>query len=120
LLRDIPESSYIVCDDLSLSDLKPVFEQLDYFVGMRFHSLLASTIFQTPFIALEYDTKCTRLMQDMRYPHSVLLEKFTSDSAVKKLHKLSVSRQSSIEKQQSEYVDSQKEIMARIKKKLTL
>lgn len=41
-------------------------------VGMRLHSLIFSTLVQTPFLALSYSTKVAQLMEDMKLSRYVL------------------------------------------------
>jgi polysaccharide pyruvyl transferase WcaK-like protein len=49
-------------------------QQCDVFVGMRFHSLLLATVNKLPFLAVAYDTKCWRFVQENDYPFAVELE----------------------------------------------
>jgi polysaccharide pyruvyl transferase WcaK-like protein len=111
ILPGIPKDRYTLISDMSLSHLAPVFEKIDYFVGMRFHSLLVSAIYAVPFLAIEYDTKCTRLMEEMRYPHSISLEKFTRDSALTTWKSLLSADRTQLRKKQSDYVKAQTRIL---------
>jgi polysaccharide pyruvyl transferase WcaK-like protein len=42
---------------------------------MRFHSLLLSLVNHVPFVAVAYDTKCWRFVQEVKYPYALELEK---------------------------------------------
>ena len=46
----------------------PVFKHLDFLVGMRLHSLIFATIFNTPFYPIVYDQKVLGFLKDIKYP----------------------------------------------------
>jgi polysaccharide pyruvyl transferase WcaK-like protein len=68
----------VLLDKVGLSSLNSLFGQMDCFVGMRFHSLLLSLVNQTPFIGIEYDTKCSRFIKENDYHYSVRLENIST------------------------------------------
>ena len=72
LLKEVPI-------DLASSYL----QQCDLFVGMRFHSLLLSTVNRVPFVAVAYDTKCSRFIEEADYRYAIELEKLQSDNLLK-------------------------------------
>jgi polysaccharide pyruvyl transferase WcaK-like protein len=63
LLRDVP-----------LQYIHSYLRLSDVFIGMRFHSLLLSTVSGVPFIAIAYDTKCWRFVEEIAYPYAIRLE----------------------------------------------
>jgi len=75
-------SAYYVVEDLSIDTVVSYLKQVDVLVGMRFHSLLLATVAGTPFLALAYDTKCWRFVQEAGYTHALQLE----DMTVRHLH----------------------------------
>jgi len=107
LTGGLPEESYVIYDDMKLSALHPLFTQFDLFVGMRFHSLLVSSIYSVPFLAIEYDTKCTRLIHDMQYPYSLALEKFNARDAMKQFDALQHANHADLTRLQHDYVHAQ-------------
>jgi polysaccharide pyruvyl transferase WcaK-like protein len=46
----------------------------DYFIGMRYHSILFSYILQKPIIAINYMEKCANLTEEILLPPSVILK----------------------------------------------
>lgn len=58
-----------------IDEISSVLDQCDVFVGMRFHALLLSAVNSVPFVAIAYDTKCWRFVQETNYPHAIELEK---------------------------------------------
>jgi polysaccharide pyruvyl transferase WcaK-like protein len=112
-------SAYLLYDDISLSKLKSLFGQLDLFVGMRFHSLLSSVIFKTPFVGIEYDTKCTRLMQDMSYPYSVPIEGFTAAKVLEQVDELKNADMHALLLKQQAYINVQQLSLDGVRKALS-
>jgi polysaccharide pyruvyl transferase WcaK-like protein len=47
---------------------------------MRFHSLLLSAANRVPFVAVAYDTKCWRFIEENDYPHAIELEKLETEA----------------------------------------
>jgi len=60
---------------VAIDEISSVLQQCDVFVGMRFHSLLLSLVNHVPFVAVAYDTKCWRFVQETNYPYALELEK---------------------------------------------
>lgn len=67
-------------------------QQCDLFVGMRFHSLLLSTVNRVPFVAVTYDTKCSRFIDEADYRYAMELEKLQPDNLLKLCHKALASK----------------------------
>lgn len=61
--------------EVPIDQISSVLQQCDVFVGMRFHSLLLSLVNHVPFVAVAYDTKCWRFVQEVGYEHALELEK---------------------------------------------
>ncbi len=72
------KEGYSFIETITPFNVSRIFSGVDVFIGMRFHSLLISIIEQVPFIALEYDTKCTRLIKQINYPYSINLSNLNS------------------------------------------
>jgi polysaccharide pyruvyl transferase WcaK-like protein len=72
------KQGFEILDQLSLDTIISTLQQIDVLVGMRFHSLLLATVANTPFIAVAYDTKCWRYVQENNYPYAIKLEDVSS------------------------------------------
>jgi polysaccharide pyruvyl transferase WcaK-like protein len=70
--------AYHVVEDLGIDTIISYLKQVDVLIGMRFHSLLLATAASTPFLALAYDTKCWRFVQEAGYDHALKLEDVTA------------------------------------------
>lgn len=67
-------------ENVPIDQISDVLQRCDVFVGMRFHGLLLSTVNRTPFVAIAYDTKCWRFIEENEYPHAIELEKLNEDT----------------------------------------
>lgn len=67
-------SGYKMLAEVPIDLASSYLQQCDLFVGMRFHSLLLSTVNQVPFMAVAYDTKCWRFIEETAYPYAIKLE----------------------------------------------
>ena len=67
-------SGYKMLAEVPIDLASSYLQQCDLFVGMRFHSLLLSTVNQVPFLAVAYDTKCWRFIEEASYPYAIKLE----------------------------------------------
>ena len=74
------KSGYKVLTEVPIDLVSSYMRQCDVFVGMRFHSLLLATANQVPFVAVAYDTKCWRFIQEIDYPYAIELEKIEIDT----------------------------------------
>lgn len=72
--------NYLLLDQVPIEEASSCLQQCDLFVGMRFHSLLLSTVNQVPFVAVAYDTKCWRFIEESSYQYAVKLEELELDS----------------------------------------
>ena len=70
-------SGYKMLAEVPIDLASSYLQQCDLFVGMRFHSLLLSTAAQVPFLAIAYDTKCWRFIEETSYPYAIKLEDMT-------------------------------------------
>ena len=73
------KSGYKILTEVPIDLVSSYLKQCDVFVGMRFHSLLLSTVNQVPFVAVAYDTKCWRFIKEIDYPYAIELEKIAID-----------------------------------------
>jgi polysaccharide pyruvyl transferase WcaK-like protein len=65
-------------DGIPIDQISDWLQKCDVFVGMRLHSLILATVSHIPFVAIAYDTKCWRFVQESGYPHAIKLEALTS------------------------------------------
>jgi polysaccharide pyruvyl transferase WcaK-like protein len=72
--------NYEILDMVPIEQASSYLQQCDVFVGMRFHSLLLSTVNQVPFVAVAYDTKCWRFIEESNYRYAVKLEELQLDN----------------------------------------
>ncbi|HMI09446.1 MAG TPA: polysaccharide pyruvyl transferase family protein [Candidatus Saccharimonadales bacterium] len=72
ILKDY--KNYTLLDEVPIEQASSYLQQCDLFIGMRFHSLLLSTVNQVPFVAIAYDTKCWRFIKEVRYEYAIRLE----------------------------------------------
>lgn len=75
--------NYMLLPEVPIDRVSSYLQQCDLFVGMRFHSLLLSTVNRVPFVAVAYDTKCWRFIQETNYRYAIELEKLQFDNLVK-------------------------------------
>lgn len=71
--------NHYFAEQVTIDTVSSLLRQCDVFVGMRFHSLLLSTVNNVPFVGIAYDTKCWRFLQQAQYTHAVRLESLTAD-----------------------------------------
>ena len=76
-------SGYKILTEVPIDVASSYLRQCDVFVGMRFHSLLLSTVNQVPFVAVAYDTKCWRFIKEIDYPFAIELEKIQVDELMR-------------------------------------
>ena len=72
--------SVSIIKSVKLSELQNTFYQHDYVVATRFHCQLLSIINNSRFLAINYDTKCERLMKELNYPYSININNITSQN----------------------------------------
>jgi polysaccharide pyruvyl transferase WcaK-like protein len=73
--KELKNKNCELLSQVPIDEISSVLRQCDVFIGMRFHALLLSLVNQVPFVAVAYDTKCWRLIEEIDYPHAVELEK---------------------------------------------
>lgn len=78
ILKD--RGGYKILAEVPIDLASSYMQQCDVFIGMRFHSLLLSTVNQVPFVAVAYDTKCWRFIKEIDYPYAVKLENLTFEA----------------------------------------
>lgn len=76
-------ANYTVLKEVPIDLVSSYLRECDLFVGMRFHSLLLSTVNRVPFVAIAYDTKCWRFTQEVNYRYAIQLEKLQLDNLLK-------------------------------------
>ena len=80
--EDLAKKSGTIVKDISIDTIVSTLRQCDLFVGMRFHSLLLSTVSHVPFLAVAYDTKCWRYVEEIDYPYAIKIEDITLESLI--------------------------------------
>lgn len=90
--------NHTVLADITIDTISSYIRQCDVFVGMRFHSLLLSTVNEIPFVAVAYDTKCWRFISEIKYRHAIELENLTAES-LQNAYEGALSSRKSIKKQ---------------------
>lgn len=73
--KELEKDGCELLPNVAIDQISSVLEQCDVFVGMRFHALLLSVVNRVPFVAVAYDTKCWRFVQEVDYPYALQLEK---------------------------------------------
>jgi polysaccharide pyruvyl transferase WcaK-like protein len=79
-----PYSNYELLSDVPIDLVHSYMTQCDILVGMRFHSLLLATVCQLPFVAIAYDTKCWRYIEEINYPYALQLENLSYDTLMQR------------------------------------
>jgi len=97
LLPYLKSKNYELVHNVPISKLIKAFKDIDFFVGMRFHSLLMSISTATPFLAIEYDTKCSRIIKEYSYPFSVEIERLSCNLLLKKFDDLLSNREKTMD-----------------------
>jgi polysaccharide pyruvyl transferase WcaK-like protein len=69
-----------ILEEVPIDRIQSSMSQCDLFVGMRFHSLLLAAAGGVPFVALAYDTKCWRFIEETDYPFALKLEDLTEEA----------------------------------------
>lgn len=93
-------------DKIEIDQITSVLAACDAIVGMRFHSLLLAAAAQVPFVALCYDTKCARFVEESNYTYAVKLEELTPAGLQDKLTGVLRNKQS-VKKQLKAIADEQ-------------
>jgi polysaccharide pyruvyl transferase WcaK-like protein len=86
--------NYTLLEELPLDQASSCLQQCDLLVGMRFHSLLLATANRVPFVAVAYDTKCWRFINEVNYRYAVDLEKLQFSNLAKLCQKAIASKES--------------------------
>ena len=74
--------NYTLLKEVPINMVGSYLQQCDLFIGMRFHSLLLATANRVPFVAVAYDTKCWRFVNEENYRYAIELEKLQPDKLV--------------------------------------
>ncbi len=59
------QSVHVMEDDYDHYDVKAMYDELDYIIGTRFHSVIFSLTSRVPAIAIEYEHKTSGIMRDL-------------------------------------------------------
>lgn len=75
-------TNYTMLEEVPIDLVHSYMSQCDVLVGMRFHSLLLASACELPFVAIAYDTKCWRFIEEIGYSYAVKLENLQYDTLV--------------------------------------
>lgn len=59
------DKAHVVMDDLTHYQVKSMYDELDFIVGTRFHSVIFSLTSYVPALAIEYEHKTSGIMDDL-------------------------------------------------------
>ncbi|HEU5122241.1 MAG TPA: polysaccharide pyruvyl transferase family protein [Candidatus Saccharimonadales bacterium] len=91
-------SNYTLLNEVPIDLVGSYLRHCDLFVGMRFHSLLLGTVNRVPYVAVAYDTKCWRFVEETNYRYAIELEKLQVDKLLKLCQK-AIASQDKIKRQ---------------------
>jgi polysaccharide pyruvyl transferase WcaK-like protein len=97
-------TNYTVLSEVPIDHINSYFSQCDVLVGMRFHSLLLASASNLPFVAVAYDTKCWRFIEEIGYLHALKLEDLQYDDLAK-MYEDALRSQRAIRKQLKQATD---------------
>lgn len=60
-----PEHAHVITNDIDHYDVKAMYDELDYIIGTRFHSVIFSLTSYVPAVAIEYEHKTSGIMLDL-------------------------------------------------------
>lgn len=108
--------NYTVLNEVPIDGVGSYLKQCDLFIGMRFHSLLLSAVSNMPFVAVAYDTKCWRFIEESNYEYAVKLEELEEERLLT-LCKIALQSAPEIKKQLHEiskkmYAEAEEDIRA--------
>lgn len=90
--------NHTLLEDVPIDLVHSYMAQCDVLVGMRFHSLLLASACNLPFVAVAYDTKCWRFIEEIGYSYAVKLENLQYDQLMR-LYDEAMSNRKPIQKQ---------------------
>lgn len=111
LLRDFAKK-YNLWITRTIKETLSIYPNLKFVVWMRLHSLVLSTIFQIPFISINYWAKTDELLKQLDYNYNISSKEFDFSSFVRLFEKL--------ELEQTNVKLALKSKYDKIKKELTL
>lgn len=85
-----------VIERLTPSNVSGTLDSVDYFIGMRFHSMLIALMKEVPFVGIEYDIKCSRLMKQINYPSRISLKDWRKNEALQLIESLVSNHEQSV------------------------
>lgn len=90
--------NYTLLKEVPIDLVHSYMTQCDVLVGMRFHSLLLAGACNLPFVAVAYDTKCWRFIEEIEYSYAVKLENLRYEQLMS-LYDKAINNRKSIQKQ---------------------
>ncbi|MDD2487762.1 MAG: polysaccharide pyruvyl transferase family protein [Candidatus Gracilibacteria bacterium] len=91
--KDALANDYVFLKDISkkygiemTSDIRKtldMYKKLDFVIGMRFHSLILSLVYNIPFLALSYSQKTDELLKEFKYDHKMDPKRFEFEKFIK-------------------------------------
>lgn len=86
-LKDISKKYWITITK-DINETLSYYNKLDFVIGMRFHSLILSLVYNIPFLALSYSQKTDELLKEFSYDFKINPDKFSFEEFVKMFEKI--------------------------------
>lgn len=83
------QDALVLMEHYSYGEIKTIYDQLDYILGTRFHSVIFSLVSYVPALAIEYEHKTSGIMHDLNLDEWVVkMEEVTPEVLTKKMDTL--------------------------------
>lgn len=96
--KDVLANDYLFLKDIAkkynieitsnISDTLKTYKKLDFVIGMRFHSLVLSIVYNIPFLALSYWQKTEELLSDFSHKFKLNSKEIEFEDFIKKFSEL--------------------------------
>lgn len=89
------DQAHVIVQDLDHLEVKALYDNLEFIVGTRFHSVIFSLTSYVPAIAIEYEHKTSGIMADLDLSEWVLkIDTVTGEALAKKIDQIVTNRTS--------------------------
>lgn len=90
-----PDQAHVIMQDLDHLEVKALYDNLEFIVGTRFHSVIFSLTSYVPAIAIEYEHKTSGIMADLDLSKWVLkIDTVTGEALAEKIDEIVAHRES--------------------------
>ncbi len=79
-LQAMLKGAHLLTEPYGPMEMLEIFAEIDFLLGVRFHSLVFAAIHNCPFVAINYDPKITGLLSQYALNSQVLIGDFTAGS----------------------------------------